>query len=116
MILQTLKQSQKLIHYVSRRVRLNEKRTYSTKRAIILGIETSCDDTGCAVIDTEGNILGEALNSQHLVHLNNGGIIPTIAQDLHRKNIENVVEKAITSANISFDDIDAIATTVKPGS
>lgn len=37
--------------------------------AIILGIESSCDDTGCGIIDSNGNILGEALNSQHLTHL-----------------------------------------------
>lgn len=45
-------------------------RIYSNiKKGIILGIETSCDDTGCGIVDTEGNILGEALKSQHLVHL-----------------------------------------------
>lgn len=38
-------------------------------KTIILGIETSCDDTGCAVVDEGGNILGEALSSQHQVHL-----------------------------------------------
>lgn len=48
---------------------LNSKRFYNSKNGIILGIETSCDDTGCAVVDSTGNILGEALKSQHLVHL-----------------------------------------------
>ncbi|RZC36577.1 tRNA N6-adenosine threonylcarbamoyltransferase, mitochondrial, partial [Asbolus verrucosus] len=84
-----------------------------TSRSLILGIETSCDDTGCAIVDTEGNILGEALNSQHLTHLANGGIIPPIAQDLHRQNIENVVETAVSRANVTFKDISAIATTFK---
>jgi len=37
--------------------------------AVILGIETSCDDTGCGIVDTTGKILGEAINSQHLIHL-----------------------------------------------
>lgn len=41
---------------------------YSTKKSVILGIETSCDDTGCAIIDSDGNILGEALNSQQEIH------------------------------------------------
>lgn len=41
----------------------------NSKRNLILGIETSCDDTGCAVLDTSGNILGEALHSQQSVHL-----------------------------------------------
>lgn len=45
------------------------RRYFVSKKSIILGIETSCDDTGCAVIDTDGNILGEALKSQHLIHL-----------------------------------------------
>lgn len=45
-------------------------RCFSNKQSsIILGIETSCDDTGCAIVDNQGNILGEALNSQHLIHL-----------------------------------------------
>lgn len=39
------------------------------KRELILGIETSCDDTGCAIVNTNGNILGEALNSQLQIHL-----------------------------------------------
>ncbi|KAJ8980046.1 hypothetical protein NQ317_012886 [Molorchus minor] len=94
---------------------LGHRRFFSSKRTIILGIETSCDDTGCAIVDSEGNILGEALHSQHLVHLNNGGIIPPIAQNLHRKHIESVVKQAIENSKLSFDDIDAIATTVKPG-
>lgn len=48
----------------------NYTRKYSqAERVIIMGIESSCDDTGCALIDDHGNILGEALHSQHLVHL-----------------------------------------------
>ncbi|CAG9814059.1 unnamed protein product [Phaedon cochleariae] len=109
----TLKQTNKMFVHINRR--LVHQRLYSGRKGIILGIETSCDDTGCAIVDTEGNILGESLNSQHLIHLNNGGIIPPIAKDLHRKHIENVVDEAVALANLSFDDIDAIATTVKPG-
>lgn len=45
----------------------------------------------------------------------NGGIIPPIAQDLHRQNIEAVVDNAVKKAQISIHDVDAIATTVKPG-
>ncbi|XP_974817.2 tRNA N6-adenosine threonylcarbamoyltransferase, mitochondrial [Tribolium castaneum] len=88
---------------------------FSTARSLILGIETSCDDTGCAVVDTEGNILGEALHSQHLIHLANGGIIPPIAQNLHRENIESVVNTAVKNSNYSFRDLSAVAVTVKPG-
>lgn len=91
------------------------QRLCSSKASIILGIETSCDDTGCAVVDSDGVILGEALNSQQPIHLRHGGIIPPIAQDLHRKNIEDVVTNALNSSNLKFTDIDAIAATVKPG-
>nr|CAD7410577.1 unnamed protein product [Timema cristinae] len=84
-------------------------------KSVILGLETSCDDTGCAIVDSCGNILGEALHSQLQVHLNNGGIIPPIARDLHKQHIERVVEEAVASANLGLGDVDAIATTVKPG-
>ncbi|XP_060518694.1 tRNA N6-adenosine threonylcarbamoyltransferase, mitochondrial isoform X2 [Cylas formicarius] len=88
---------------------------FCTSRQVILGIETSCDDTGCALVDSTGNLLGEALHSQHLVHLNNGGIIPPIAWNLHRKNIEKTVNVAMENANLTFDKVSAIAVTVKPG-
>lgn len=49
------------------------------------------------------------------VFFSNGGIIPPIAQDLHRQNIEVVVKEAIQSSNLTFNDINALAVTVKPG-
>ncbi|PNF43359.1 putative tRNA N6-adenosine threonylcarbamoyltransferase, mitochondrial [Cryptotermes secundus] len=91
-------------------------RRYSSKvTGIVLGIETSCDDTGCAIVDSNGKILGEALNSQQQIHLNHGGIIPPIARDLHKQHIEHVVHDALRIASIELSDVDAIATTVKPG-
>lgn len=49
---------------------VNTLRRYTDNRpAIILGIETSCDDTGCGIVDTTGKVLGEAINSQHATHL-----------------------------------------------
>lgn len=81
----------------------------------ILGIETSCDDTGCAIISQDGKLLGEHLHSQNLIHLRHGGIIPDIAQDLHRHNIESVVAKALENASMSVKDVAAIAVTTQPG-
>ncbi|XP_050727792.1 tRNA N6-adenosine threonylcarbamoyltransferase, mitochondrial-like [Eriocheir sinensis] len=81
----------------------------------ILGIETSCDDTGAAVVSDAGEVLGEALNNQHSIHLRHGGIIPPIAGALHKKNIEEVVSKAMAQAGMVIGDLNAIATTVKPG-
>lgn len=83
--------------------------------SLVLGIETSCDDTGAAVLDLDGNILGESLHSQKEVHLKTGGIIPTVAQQLHREHIERVVSEALTLSGVSPQQLSAVATTVKPG-
>ncbi|XP_061464207.1 tRNA N6-adenosine threonylcarbamoyltransferase, mitochondrial [Rhineura floridana] len=82
---------------------------------IVLGIETSCDDTGAAVVDETGNILGEALHSQSEVHLKTGGIIPVVARQLHQENIARIVEQALSVSGVCAEELSAIATTVKPG-
>ncbi|KAM6268450.1 tRNA N6-adenosine threonylcarbamoyltransferase, mitochondrial isoform 1-T1 [Porphyrio hochstetteri] len=82
---------------------------------LVLGIETSCDDTGAAVVDDAGNVLGEALHCQKDVHLQSGGIIPVVAQQLHRENIEQVVKEALSLSRVSVHELSAVATTVKPG-
>lgn len=84
-------------------------------RRLVLGIETSCDDTGAAVVDNWGRVLGEGLHSQTSTHVELGGILPPIAQQLHEVNIENVVTTAIKESGVTYQDIDAIAVTVKPG-
>lgn len=81
----------------------------------ILGIETSCDDTGCAVVDGKGNVLGESLFSQNILHLRYGGINPLVARDLHRDNIEFAVKQALEQSKLNVSNIDAIAVTTKPG-
>uniref|UniRef100_A0A8C8S328 N(6)-L-threonylcarbamoyladenine synthase n=1 Tax=Pelusios castaneus TaxID=367368 RepID=A0A8C8S328_9SAUR len=91
----------------------NSSNNYSPK--LVLGIETSCDDTGAAVVDDTGNIIGEALHSQTEVHLKTGGIIPVVAQQLHRENIERIVKETLDFSGISLDELSAVATTIKPG-
>ncbi|XP_059488823.1 tRNA N6-adenosine threonylcarbamoyltransferase, mitochondrial [Neocloeon triangulifer] len=93
----------------------SRRNTSSQSKFMILGIETSCDDTGCAIVDSDGNILGESLHSQLKVHLDHGGIVPPVASDMHRGHIDKVVEEAISAANIDINDIAAIATTNRPG-
>lgn len=83
--------------------------------ALVLGIESSCDDTGAAVVDLNGMILGESLHSQKEVHLKTGGIIPTVAQQLHREHIERVVTEALSQSCVSPEQLSAVAVTVKPG-
>ncbi|KAK9497029.1 hypothetical protein O3M35_012820 [Rhynocoris fuscipes] len=81
----------------------------------VLGIETSCDDTGVAVVDTDGKLLGESLYSQQHLHTQLGGIIPPIARDSHNENIDKATEEALIKANLTFDELDAIAVTTRPG-
>lgn len=82
---------------------------------VVLGIETSCDDTGCGIVNANREILGEALCSQNEIHVRYGGVNPQIAYDLHQANIKTVVNDALRSANLKLDDMDAIAVTTKPG-
>ncbi|KAL4222210.1 putative tRNA N6-adenosine threonylcarbamoyltransferase [Mactra antiquata] len=84
-------------------------------RARVLGIETSCDDTGAAVVDSDGNIVGNALHSQTSVSVALGGVLPRYARAIHQQHIKNVVKDALCQANIQVKDLDAIAVTVKPG-
>ena len=80
---------------------------------IILGIESSCDDTSAAVI-RDGWLLSNVLASQD-VHKAYGGVIPELASRAHQVNIVPVVSEAITRAGISPEDITAIAFTRGPG-
>uniref|UniRef100_A0A9L0S4U6 N(6)-L-threonylcarbamoyladenine synthase n=1 Tax=Equus caballus TaxID=9796 RepID=A0A9L0S4U6_HORSE len=82
---------------------------------LVLGIETSCDDTAAAVVDETGNVLGEAIHSQTEVHLKTGGIIPPVAQQLHRENIQRIVQEALSASKVSPSELSAVATTIKPG-
>ncbi|XP_023665721.1 tRNA N6-adenosine threonylcarbamoyltransferase, mitochondrial [Paramormyrops kingsleyae] len=84
-------------------------------RRLVLGVETSCDDTGAAVVDEEGTVLGESLHSQKDVHIKTGGIIPVVAQKLHQENIARVVQNALDWSGVAPGDLSAVATTVKPG-
>ena len=80
---------------------------------IILGIETSCDDTACAVLK-DGRIVSEAVSSQ-IEHAQWGGVVPEIASRAHLRNILPVVKTVLREAGIGLDDIDMVAVTAGPG-
>ncbi|XP_050669032.1 tRNA N6-adenosine threonylcarbamoyltransferase, mitochondrial-like [Leptidea sinapis] len=90
-------------------------RPYFASTQTVLGIETSCDDTGCAIVDSNAKVLSETLFSQNIVHLRYGGVNPTVARDLHRDNIELAVSTAIQNSKIEVQNVNAVAVTVKPG-
>ncbi len=81
---------------------------------LILGIETSCDDTAAAVLN-DNIILSNVLTSQDLIHTKFGGIVPELASRKHLQSIHPVVEKALENAGIQLSDIQLIATTRGPG-
>ncbi len=81
---------------------------------IILSIESSCDETAAAVVKGR-QVLSNVVNTQIEEHIKYGGVVPEIASRRHCENISLVVEKAVNDANISFEDIEAVAVTFAPG-
>lgn len=84
--------------------------------AYILGIESSCDETAAAVYDTETKkVLSNVLHSQIQLHKKYGGVVPELASRSHLVRIRSIVEESLLAAEVSFDQIDTIGVTTKPG-
>ena len=81
----------------------------------ILGIETSCDDTAAAVVADGQKILSNVISSQNEFHAKYGGIVPEIASRKHVELILYVIQDALDSAGVTYNEIDAIAVTHRPG-
>ncbi len=81
----------------------------------ILAIESSCDETACAIIDEKLNVYSSVVTSQIDVHARFGGVIPEVASRMHVEQISTIVKSAIQEANLYMEDIDAIAYTIGPG-
>ncbi len=82
---------------------------------LILGIESSCDETAAAVIEDGNRILSSVISSQIELHKPFGGVVPELASREHLEKIEPIVKEALKKAGISFKDIDAVAVTQGPG-
>lgn len=85
------------------------------KNYTILGIETSCDETSTAVYSSQDGLLSNEIYSQIAQHAKHGGVVPEVASREHMEKIITVTQQALKNANKSFDDIDAVAVTSKPG-
>ncbi len=81
----------------------------------ILGIETSCDETAAAVVEDGCAMLSNAVSSSVDLHAAYGGVVPEIAARSHIEVIIPVIDQALADANVSWDEIDAIAVTNRPG-
>lgn len=82
---------------------------------IVLGIESSCDETAAAVVSDKKEILSNVIYSQIAEHRKFGGVVPEIAARAHLEKIDVVVNKALADANVKLSDLTAIAGTCGPG-
>jgi N6-L-threonylcarbamoyladenine synthase len=81
----------------------------------VLGIESSCDETGAAVVDGEGRVLSDVVHSQVALHAPYGGVVPELASRDHLKNMGPVVRAALAAASLRLEDVDGVAVTHRPG-
>src|SRR5207249_4647574 len=82
---------------------------------LILGIESSCDETACALVSPEGRILANLVASQVDLHARFGGIVPEVAARMHIQACLPLVNQALEDAGADWDDIEAVAVTQGPG-
>ncbi len=85
------------------------------KNIKILAIESSCDETAAAVVENGRNVMSNIISSQIEIHKEYGGVVPEVASRKHIENINDVVEKAMETANVTSEEIDAVAVTYGPG-
>src|SRR5437762_7671346 len=81
----------------------------------VLGFETSCDETGVAIYDTERGLVAHALHSQVAMHEAYGGVVPELASRDHVQRVVPLTERTLAEAVLSLADVDGIAYTQGPG-
>ncbi len=82
---------------------------------LVLGIESSCDETGAALYDTEAGLLAHHLHSQIAMHAEYGGVVPELASRDHIRRVLPLTQACLDQAKRKLADIDAIAYTAGPG-
>jgi N6-L-threonylcarbamoyladenine synthase len=82
---------------------------------LVLGIETSCDETSVAVLDGEGRVRSNIVSSQLAAHAPYGGVVPEIAARAHLENLPIAFERALSEAEVDVSEIDLVAATAGPG-
>ena len=82
---------------------------------VLLAIESSCDETACAIVRNGHEILSNVVASQIDVHTLYGGVVPEVASRIHVENISTVIKQALQQANMKVEDVDGIAFTQGPG-
>ena len=85
------------------------------KDIIILSIESSCDETSCAIVKNGREVLSNVIATQIEIHKRFGGVVPEIASRNHVESIDNVIKEALDKASITLNEIDVVACTYGPG-
>ena len=85
------------------------------KDILVMGIESSCDETSVSIVKNGREVLSNCINSQIKIHEEYGGVVPEIASRCHTEVINAIMKEALKEANVTLDDIDAIAVTQGPG-
>jgi len=96
-----------------------DQNTRSPRETLLLGIETSCDETAAAIVarrpDGTGRVLASVVRSQWEKHRAFGGVVPEIAARAHVECLDDIVQQAMSMAGLDFSELDAIAATSGPG-
>ena len=82
---------------------------------LLLGLESSCDETGAAVVRDDGTVLSDVVHSQVELHAAYGGVVPELASRDHARNVAPVVREALARAGVTLAELDGIAVTNRPG-
>ncbi len=92
-----------------------QTRSFLTSHIRVLGIETSCDETGVAVFDTHRGLLAHALYSQVAMHESYGGVVPELASRDHVRRVIPLAQRVLAEAGVGLGDLDGVAYTQGPG-
>ena len=87
----------------------------SGRPIVCMGIESSCDETSAAIVDSHKNILSHIIYSQIPEHQKYGGVVPELAARAHILAIDDVIRRTLDAANMKISDVDVIAATAGPG-
>ena len=83
--------------------------------ALILGLESSCDDSAAALVTSDRRVLAQSVVGQNAAHRPFGGVVPEIAARAHVEILPGLIEDVLREAAVSLGDVDAIAATAGPG-
>ncbi len=86
----------------------------TTRAKVVLGIETSCDETAVALVDAERHVLAEAVFSQLEQHAPFGGVVPEIAARAHVEILDHLIAQVMAKAELDFPDLAGFAATAGP--